>query len=657
MMDEVKKFLADSMGSSAHDHPYFQYEPWNIEEPTPEHIIELAREFGIDFKGAELIRTIGRAPREFQTGYIFSKAFVRVLFAGNQIGKSYAVMLDKITRLTGEIPLSLRTEKGKDTHQLRAITKNNIKRFGRVDKRDGRIIDHDEEAEHNDLLWDCGTIKGCGIYPKKRITPKGSKIWIVTYKQARDEAWWPMLKGMIPDHLLDKTKGSQAEPGFDNINHVCHLIRGTQIHFITYEQGAVRLEAAGNLQEFENLAEIVFDEEPPDDSYYNIAIQRVDSISLVTTPYNGLSWTYDDVFLKCADSDDIEIFHATQFDCPYKTEAEVMTKLRLMKTWEVAARIFGLHSEQSGRPYYEEMHDRISMKVRIARPVFDLMKILPSFTYDTPIDLARRRSEIVITDANKTDRDAWQIYEHPKPGVGYFMSVDTAEGSEDEKQEQDRHSAHIFRKPIDDEPDWPVQVATIDTGLECDQFAPLTLYACAYYNNCLLGPENVGKSAGIYLLLTRDWPFKWTMTVINDITKKPTEKYGFSTQAGNRTLLFDLVGQMLKDCAELPMFGLRQLLVLKQIAGTIVGKGGRPDHKKRKRNDALTALAIGYYIFRNTRELIQDHSNDFGAKEKLDPWASRVHKKTETRPVLGSKTGMDQRKQTRLRGKYERKAR
>jgi len=640
MLDSVKDYLRDGHGEATQQHPFYQYEPWDKDVPRQKRIIDLAREHGIDFESDELISIIGTAPGPFQSGYIFCDKFIRVMFAGNQVGKSYCVLGDKITRLTGEIPLSLRFDKGEDTHQPRNITKNNIKRFGRIDKRDGRILDHDQTAVENDLLWDCGTIKGVGRYPKSRIAKAGSKIWIVTYKQARDEAWWPMLKGMIPSNLLDQKKGSEKEPGFDNNEHIVHLLRGCSIHFITYEQGHTRLEAAGDLQEFENLAEIVFDEEPPTDKFFNVALQRVSAISLVTTPYAGLSWTYDDLFLKAAHNSDIKIFHATQFDCPYKTESEVMKKLRLMKKWEVAARIFGLHSEQSGRPYYEEIYDIISERVRIARPTFDLMKILPSFVYETPIDLARRRNEIVTVHAEDTDRDAWQIYEHPQPGTAYFMSVDTAEGSEDETQEQDRHSAHVFRLPTDKEPDWPVQVATIDSSIECDQFAPLALYACAYYNNCLLGPESVGKSAGIFLLLTRDWPFKYTMTVINDITKKPTQKYGFSTQASNRTLLFDLVGNMMKDCTHLPMFGLRQLSVLKQIAGTIVGKGGRPDHKKRKRNDALLGLAIGYYIYRNTKELIQDYGNQFSNKsEPMSDWRT---KPIESRPMLGAKgTGLD----------------
>ena len=349
-------------------------------------------------------------------------------------------------------------------------------------------------------------------------------------------------------------------------------------------------------------------------------------------------------FFIYAHNPDIEIYHCTQFDCPYKTFGEVMKKLRLMKKWQVGARIFGLHTENSGRPYYEEMYDQINTHLRGARQVCEYYRILPGFQWDTPFDIARQADELVWMESDETCRDAWQIYEKPKAGTAYFMSVDTAEGSEDESQEQDRHAAHIFRPPVKGEPDWPVQVATLDTGLECDQFAPLTLYGCAAYNNCMLAPEAVGKSAGIYLLLTRDWPFKFTMVITNDITKKQTEKYGFFTMGSNRTLLFDLVGNMMKDCAELPMFGLRGLKVLKQISGTIVGRGGRPDHKKRRRNDSLMSLGIGYYVYRNSRELILDHSDEYRSNENLDPWASRIYEKPESRPVLGSRRGLDSRK-------------
>jgi hypothetical protein len=104
---------------------------------------------------------------------------------------------------------------------------------------------------------------------------------------------------------------------------------------------------------------------------------------------------------------------------------------------------------------------------------------------------------------------------------------------------------------------------------------------------------------------------------------------------------------MMKECADLPMFGLKNLKVLKQIAGTIVGKNGRPDHKKRAHNDALMSYAIGLYVYKVAGEQISNHVNEFERQENLDPWASRVYVKSETRKVLGSKKGLDERQLNR----------
>lgn len=968
--------IEESIGEEAKIHPFYEYEPWDIDEPRPQRIIDLAKEYGISL-GTDAM--FGSAPSLFQTGYLMSHAFIKVKFAGNQVGKTYNVLIDAIIRLTGEIPLSLQNEKGIVLDKKRSITENNIKRFGRYNSISGEYLDRNTREERTSL-WDCGHILGAGKYPKDKIVDAGSKIWIVTYSEALKQVWWPTLRGMVPESLLDIKKGSPTSPGFSEREKICHFINGSTIHFITYEQGHTRLEGAGNIQEFEKLVGIVFDEEPPKKDFYNVALQRAPEITLITTPYNGLcfdpkteiltnngwrnidticfsdkiatwsdgkislatcdkiyrktdyglmkrmigqgidafvtqnhrwpvspsttnkkwkmvetqdlkqshciptkgeftewkkenryptalirllgwmitdgtlpkkkrcvtfyqsktmypekckeiesllnelgmrfrrtetpykkkgedgiavrwdayspdsavarresrrgnlviedddyalilrrlgknppvswlydlthkqavtlfkamndgdgtilgkdrykytqvdrdqaefwqtlacllgystslrthstprgdpvhhvyaahrgvsnvssltitdepyggdvwcvstsagtvvarrggkiyisgnSWTYYDILMKAEGNDDIDIFHATRFDCPYKTESEIMKILEAMNKWEIGARIFGFHTKQSGRPYFESVYNQLSEKVISAKPYFTSCEIYPSFVWETPLDLARRRDEIRFIETE--GRSSWEIYEMPNPKDSYFCAVDTAEGAECEEDEQDRHAAHMFRLPHDDEPDWPVQCATLDTGIDCDQFAPLCMYGCAAYNNALLAPEAVGKSAGTFIYITHGWPFKYTMVVTNELTKKQTSKYGFFTSISNRTKLFDLVGMMMKECVHLPMFGLRHLKVLAQIFGTIVGKRGRPDHAQGERNDALVACGIGYLIFKQSKEQIQNHVSAF-IKKELDPWKSRRHHIKETRPVLGSKRGLDERKRTR----------
>ena len=634
----IMEHMVGVASQSDASHPYYLFEPWDIESRSDD-LYTTAREDGFDLLNPDRVEFFGRAPRLFQTGYLFSESFIAAMFASNQSGKSYGACMDLLIQLTGELPIAFRYEKGVDTGIKREVNQKNIRRFGRFDAISGEFLDRNEKARQ-DNTWNCGTVVGAGEYPKTKLAPHGSKIWIVTYKQARDEAWWPLLKGMIPEHLLDKTR---SQTGFDNREYCVHLINSASIHFITYEQGPERLEAAGVLQDFEKLWMVLFDEEPPSRKYWATVTQRVDRIRLVTTPYQGMSWSYEDILSKSPNSPDIEIYHCTKYDCPYHTTESINRSKETLPAWEIGARIYGFHTDQSGKPYYHGLYDHIQNALR-GKEFYELKKIYPDFVWENPRVIALNRDKIDMCDAYESDRDAWKIYEMPKPGVAYWMSVDTSEGAAEASEVQDMHCAQILRAPKDGEGEWPVQCAVLDSGIPADEFARVCLYGCAAYNNALMAPEALGKSAGIFLHEITGWPFLFTMVVTNDITRRQTEKVGFFTSSKNRTELFDRVGTMMKENIERPMFGLRHMKTIKEIAGCIVGKRGRPDHAKRGHDDSLMALGIGLYVWKICPQKIQDNSGAFQSKMKseteFEKWAK---KDVETRPLLGSRKGMDRR--------------
>ena len=336
--DSLVDFYRDTLGAKSKEHRFYLFEPWDVQERDP-RIFEEAVKDGFNLNNPELVAMVGQAPRLFQTGYIYDQSYIATMFASNQSGKSYAACVDALIVLTGEIPISMCHEPGVVTDVLREISDNNIKRWGRRCVKTGEILDHDvSQAKSPNHLWDCGFVTGVGIYPKAKLAPAGSKVWIVTYKQARDESWWPLLKGMVPPRMRD---GARSNGGFDNREHIAYLSNNSQIHFITYEQGETRLEAAGTLQEEEKLWMVLFDEEPPTRKFWATVTQRVNIIRLVTTPYKGLSWTYDDILTKSPTDPDITIYHCTKFDCPYHTHAEIMRSKKTIPKWEIGARVYG----------------------------------------------------------------------------------------------------------------------------------------------------------------------------------------------------------------------------------------------------------------------------------------------------------------------------
>jgi hypothetical protein len=623
MSDRIVEFMNKLTDGSQKVHPFYLFEPWDVAPRGPE-FYEMAEADGVDMRSPETLAIIGDAPHEFQTGYLNDTSRLAAMFAANQSGKTYSEIIDDIIILTGEVPFTFRYKRGEKTPYLREVTKNNVRRFGRYDLYTGEYMDR--RWKEPDGTWNCGFVHGSGSYPKKKVAPYNSKIWIVTSKQIRDETWWPAVKHMIPEHLIDKTKSND---GFDNKEYIIHLVRGSKLNLKTYEQKADRLEGSGETQEYEKLVKITFDEEPPDQKFMSVALIRAPMVRLITTPYRGLSWTYDNLFKK-----GVPVYHCTQYDCPYHSWTDINERKKYMPQWEKGARIYGLHTGQAGRPYYEGLLELINKAVREHSPQYACQKILSSRPWDTMADLLPQ--DMAVLD-DEDGEGAWQIYEEKKEDAVYFISVDTAEGSSGHEERTDANAAHVFR--FNEDGTWPIHVASMRTTMPTDEFARLVLYGCIHWNYAMMIPEVVGKSSGTFIAETRDYPFIFTMNVINDRTKKMTERLGFFTTAKTRIMLFDLIGSLIKDRADERCFGIRSFQVLKEIAGCIVGKNGRPDHERRGSNDSLVAFAIGLYAFVHAKEQLKASVGFMRKKKKVDSFADARIVRKETRPLLGSKLG------------------
>ncbi len=618
--------------------PYYMFEPFSVKERSLKDI-EQSQKDHVDLHAPELTNIIGKDPHPFQDGYCLDTEFLCMLLAGSQTGKSYNALIDDIIMLTGEIPFSLRHDKGTKTGIKRVVNDENIRRFGRIDKKTGEVIDYVTTADQ-DLTWNCGEIIGVGKYPKEKIAAPGSKIWLCTYKQARDEYWWPRFKTLIPDHLINRRKGNDGFYSSDGF--IVYLTRNCEIHIITYEQGFERVEA-------EKVHCIHLDEEPNDERFFTAALTHCSLLRMTMTPYRGLTFTHDKIF-KQSGKNAAKIYHCTQYDSPYHTLKHINRMRKFMKPWEIGARVYGLHSEQVGKPYYDRVV--VTNKIR-SEYLFkgEYKNIMPARPWDNVGELF---SCDIFAEEADGEENCWIVYEAPKDECTYWMSVDTAVGSADAEMIADKNCAHVFRLPIGGEnPNRPVHVATLHTGMEVAEFARLTLYGALYYNNALLAPEINGQSAGTYLSEVKDYPFLFTMAVMNDKTKKPTEKIGFTTSVRTRIMLFDLVGNWIKEYEDLPHYGINHLYTLKEIAGCVVGKKGRPDHPRGGSTDCIIAFGIGLYVFQKEREQIQNRFMYNKSKKRLDMWADRVYDSRETRPILGGR-GLDARENTKNLGFFKR---
>jgi hypothetical protein len=610
------------------------FEPWDVKE-RPQWLIDQAVEDDVDLYAEENVRLYGKDPHPFQTGFMTSDATIGVMFAGNRVGKSFCAIIDMVIKATGELPYSYRYPKGCKTPIKRKVSEQNINRFGRFDKETEKFIDKDASAKE-DGTWDCGYVMGVGVYPSSLFIPSDAEnknIWVCTKKQAWDEMWFPKLREIIPSYMLDSSKGTDGVS--EKKKHI-YLNGGYEIHGLTYDQGAMSFEAV-------EVPYLYMDEEAPM-AVYAAALYHCTKMRIMETPYKGVTWTYDLLLLRSLEKNSsIKVFHATQFDSPYITKEWIEERRSNVKRWEMKARLYGIHSDQAGRPYYEDNMNVLRRWSTNIVNTAEYVRFHPSEDVENYREMSKYRMEIYTVKKDE-ERGEWHMYERVDPRLEYWITADTAEGDEDDAQAAaDRNSAIVWRKPIASRGEnslFPVMVAACRSTRDTLVFARDCVYAAIYYNNALLAPEIRGETAGVFKTEVREYPYLYTMTVIKDKTNRPTKKVGYITSAGTRQQIFDLAGDFLCEFSESVDSKIPYMPLIKEMMACIVGKKGRPDHPRNGTTDTLIPFGIGIYVYqvdenqiKNNRVTMEERNKETkewyegrGAKEqtkKRSPFSKR----------------------------------
>lgn len=592
-------------GNAQQLHDFYLYEPWDV-RLRPDWMIEMALNDGVDLRGGDIGRVVGPDPHPFQTGYHLSTKKVRALVAGSRVGKSWAALCEATICLTGEIPYSMRYAAGVDTGIPRRITSANILRWGRW--RNGELLDFDTTAER-DGTWNCGNIIGVGVFPREKILRPGEELWLGTPTKALQSYWHRKLdptdmQCLIPPHFYDTSRVKNGVERVQGTISVVHMLRGTRLRIITYETGYNRFEAG------QSTRCIVLDEEPTDHRIWAAAIIRADYVSLVMTPYNGITYTRDHVFPKRR-SANADTFHACQYDSPYCDPNKIRVDSEMVRDWERAARVWGAYSEQRGRPYYDR--NKINVWIQRYKMPYEPVIFMPSQEYFGVIKKPEITHlpglmdvKVIKYTTNSEDEpvtDAWKMYEDVKEGVAYVLTCDTSAGDEDEQNQKDVSAAGIAR--LDEE--HPVIVASIRTKRPVIEFAQQTLLAARYYNNALIAAESAKRGAtnATYYHETKDWPYWFHMTVINDQSRRTSSIAGFDTNTKTRDMIFSLIREHLDSFTadEYPMIPDEDLL--KELAACVSGKNGRPDHPSDGTLDSAVWFGILLYVWKYARDQVQ----------------------------------------------------
>jgi hypothetical protein len=609
IFDKINTSIDQADKLAVESHPFYSFEPWDISE-RPDWIKQRALDDGIDLYSNDLIRHTGSEPRLFQAGFILCTKNNANVIAASQVGKTYPAIMKAIMMMTGELPFAFRYDKGFDTGIERVISPMNIRRFGRISRSSLKVIDYNENGKRSED-WFCGTIKGAGVFPQELIAPAGEEVRVGVYQRLKTEVWWPRLaearRLIVPEHLIDRTRGNN---GYNKKDGQVYLIRNSLLSIITYEMEATKFEG-------DRCWYTILDEEPPNKNIIGTVVTHTKRWSLHETPYKGITYSRE-VFFPKEISPDSQTFHATAYDCPYKTVEEINIERSKLSNWEIGARIWGIPTELKGSPYFDrkKVNNWIQKYARFIP--YKWAEFLPSQQYhgivsrpditavsgllDTPI-------KMLVTDQNN-DRTTWRIYEERQAGTAYVFSGDPAEGALIPDEAGDI-SAGLIMRPADHlkKEIRPVIVASLRSTLETIPFAKTVSYALRYYNNALFAPETKGSASATMANELKDWPYWYMHTSTQDSTGNAREKKGFDTTSKSRDSIFDLIKEWVLEFEEgqYPYIPDEPLLV--ELAQAVVSKtqGGkqRCDHTDQGTLDSTICFGVLLYLFKNAPDQVK----------------------------------------------------
>jgi hypothetical protein len=175
-----------------------------------------------------------------------------------------------------------------------------------------------------------------------------------------------------------------------------------------------------------------------------------------------------------------------------------------------------------------------------------------------------------------------KIYKHPQRGVPYVMGGDTAEGLAGG--------------------DWSVssvgdnttgeQVAVQRIHMEPDLFAAEQFKLAKYYNNALICDEANPGGHGFYVIkelqnVHKYW-FQYKREVVDAISQKREEKYGFQTNSSTRQKLIDRLRAIVRESVEL----INDLITLNEMLSFVYKDNGKAEGETGCFDDTVFALAL-----------------------------------------------------------------
>lgn len=186
--------------------------------------------------------------------------------------------------------------------------------------------------------------EGESPFQNLRPAPTRGRVVGVDFINGINQIIKPKFARLLPPSLL--LNGSW-EDSYSSYDKELTLTNGSTIQFMSYEQEVEKF--AGTDQDW-----IYFDEEPPQDIFLENNMRLIDRGGkwwMAMTPVEGMTWTYDDVYLKARTDTNYFVVEVDTTDNPYVSEIEIIAALGALTEDEKAARLRGQYVQRGGLIY------------------------------------------------------------------------------------------------------------------------------------------------------------------------------------------------------------------------------------------------------------------------------------------------------------------
>ncbi|MFA6666909.1 MAG: terminase family protein, partial [Bacilli bacterium] len=204
---------------------------------------------------------------------------------------------------------------------------------------------------------ECGAVEcvwiARGIHPYKE-NKNGTIGWVVSLSTQvqRDVAQSKILnyleKGWIEEIIMITGKKGSPKLGVIDQIIIKNVFGGTStIGFKSVDQGREKFQGT-------SLDYVWFDEEPPYDIYEECLMRTFDKSGEIfgtMTPLKGLSWVYDEIYLKADSDSDIWCEFMEWADNPYLPKQEILKLQKSLSSEQLEARRYGRFQSNCGLVY------------------------------------------------------------------------------------------------------------------------------------------------------------------------------------------------------------------------------------------------------------------------------------------------------------------